>query len=73
MNFKQTIDTPYIAIITNEDELDEFCDRAGVHQSHRDMTCKLFDTMGSLTITNATTGEYCLARSVPPILMEQAI
>lgn len=73
MNFNQAIDAPYIAIITNDDELDEFCDRAGVHQSHRNMTCKLFDTMGSLTITNATTGEYCLARSVPPMLRECAI
>lgn len=73
MNFTQTKRTPYIAIVTNEDELDNFCDRAGVHQSHRDLTCKLFDAMGSLTITNATTGEYCLARSVPPMLRECAI
>ena len=73
MNFTQTKRTPYIAVITNDDELDAFLDRAGVHKDHRDVACKLYDAMGSLTITNSTTGEYCIARDVPPMLRAQAI
>ena len=73
MNFTQTKRTPYIAIINNDDELDSFLDRAGVNQDHRDVACKLFHTLRGLTITNSTTGEYCIARSVPPMLRECAI
>jgi len=73
MTFTQAKGLPYIAIIKTEDELDAFIDRAGVAQRYRDLTCKMYNTLGRLSLTNSKTGEYCLAYKYVPRLMEQAI
>ena len=72
MTFGQAKRHPYIAIIRTEDELDVFIDRAGVAQRYREMTCKMFNGLGRLSLTNAATGEYCLAYKHIPSLTEQA-
>ena len=73
MKFKQAIRDPHIAIIKTEDDLDKFIDRAGVDQRYRAMTCEMFNGIGRLSLTNATTGEYCLAYKYIPSLTVQAI
>ena len=72
MEFKQSKRDPHIAIIRTDDELDVFIDRAGVAQRYRAMTCEMFNGIGRLSLTNATTGEYCLAYKYIPSFTEQA-
>ena len=73
MEFKQAILKPHIAIIKTEDDLDKFIDRAGVDQRYRAMTCEMFGAIGSLSLTNPHTGEYCLAYEYIGRLMEQSM
>ena len=73
MNFTQTKRTPYIAIIHTDKERTAYLTRAGVQPEGHDVARKLFKALKGLTITNSSTGEYCIARDVPPMLTEQAI